>query len=155
MSRPWVGVASFHDASTPLSLRSTTSSFGSIALSPTMTLRLLLFLCQLSPIPPTSLATRSQTSSGSFSVESSSPFSSLPNSLTLRDPLRLLLPPPLCCSSKTLMPNTAKSVVVALLTIPRPSWRPLQENQVFENGLGAVPSTFCHPFPDVNSAQRL
>ena len=43
-SRPWVGVASFHAASTPLSLRSTTSSIGLTALSPMTTLRLLL-LC--------------------------------------------------------------------------------------------------------------
>ena len=38
---------------------------------------------------------------------------------------------------------------------PRYSWRSLQENQVFENRLEAVPSAFCHPLPDVNSAQRL
>ena len=29
---------------------------------------------------------------------------------------------------------------------------PLQENQVLENELGAIPSTFCHPLPDMNSA---
>ena len=38
---------------------------------------------------------------------------------------------------------------------PRYSWRPLQENQVFEDELEVVPSTFCHPLPDVNSAQKL
>ena len=35
------------------------------------------------------------------------------------------------------------------------NWRPPQENQVFMDGLGAIPSTFCHLLPDVNSAQRL
>ena len=85
MSRPWVGAASLRAASTPSSLRSTTSSIGSTALSPTTNLRLFLFPPQLSP-PPTSLATRSRTSSGSCSAESSNPFSSLPNSLTLRSP---------------------------------------------------------------------
>ena len=38
---------------------------------------------------------------------------------------------------------------------PRYSWRPLQENQVFEDELGVIPSAFCHPLPDLNSAQRL
>ena len=28
-------------------------------------------------------------------------------------------------------------------------------NQAFENGLRAVPSIFCHPLPDMNSAQGL
>ena len=38
---------------------------------------------------------------------------------------------------------------------PKYSWRPLQENQVFEEELEIVPSAFCHPLPDVNSAQGL
>ena len=38
---------------------------------------------------------------------------------------------------------------------PKCSWRPLQENQVFEDELVAVPSTFCHLLPDVNSAWGL
>ena len=32
---------------------------------------------------------------------------------------------------------------------------PLQENQAFENELGVIPSVFCHPLPDMNSARGL
>ena len=38
---------------------------------------------------------------------------------------------------------------------PKYSWRPLQENQVFEDELGAIPSAFCHRVPNVNNAQGL
>ena len=51
MLKPWVGVASFRAASTLSSLRSTMLLFGSIALSLTMTLYLLLFPPRLSPLP--------------------------------------------------------------------------------------------------------
>ena len=38
---------------------------------------------------------------------------------------------------------------------PKYSWRPLQENQDFEDELGGVPSAFYHLLPDVNSARGL
>ena len=100
MSRSWVGAASFRAASTPSSLRSTTSLIGSTALSPTMTLCLLLIPPWLSPPPPTSLATCSRNSSSSCLAESSSPFSSLPNSLTLRSPYDVI--PRIFCFNSTI-----------------------------------------------------
>ena len=68
---------------------------------PTQTLsplRLLLFPPRLSPPPRKSLATRSRTYSGSCLAESSSPFNSLPNSLTLRSPYDVI-PRVFCFSS--------------------------------------------------------
>ena len=100
MLRPWVGAASFRAASTPSSLRSTMSSIGSTALSSTTTLHLLLFPLWLSPPPSTSLATRSRTSSDSCLAESSSPFNSLPNSLTLWSPYDVI--PMIFCFSSTI-----------------------------------------------------
>ena len=51
----------------------------------------------------------SRTSSSLFSVESSSPFNSLPNFLTLRGPFHLLPPAPLCCSPQRLQRNLLPS----------------------------------------------
>ena len=100
MLRPWVGAVSFRAASTPSSLKSTTSSIGSTALSSTTTLHLLLFPLWLSPPPSASLATRSRTSSDSCLAKSSSPFSSLPNSLTLWSPYDVI--PRIFCFSSTI-----------------------------------------------------
>ena len=38
---------------------------------------------------------------------------------------------------------------------PKYNWNPLQENQVFKDELRTIPLVFCHPLPDVNSAQGL